>query len=243
MQSETGDREVNWVDADDDSSVEVSGDRLLPPTEPEPVATSTLVVVETAFLASAASLIWLINYYFPLGPILRLLFPIPIALIYLRRGQRAAWMGALVSGLLLSVLMGPTRSIQYVIPFGLLGVQLGAIWRRRGSWYFAIATGMLLGTFGVFFRLWLASIVIGENVWIYAINQMTVWIDWAFIQLGILSQPGPVLIQSLVLCIVLLNNLLYMFAVHLVALLIFDRLGNPITRPPHWVQVLFEYDY
>ena len=59
---------------------------------------SPLVMVETAFLASAASLIWLVNFYFPIGPFLRIFFPIPIALIYLRWGARAAWMGALVWG-------------------------------------------------------------------------------------------------------------------------------------------------
>ncbi|NES71958.1 MAG: DUF2232 domain-containing protein, partial [Okeania sp. SIO2D1] len=72
-----------------------------------------IVLVETAFLASTASLIWFINYYFPLGPLLRVFFPVPIALLYLRWGNRAAWMGAAVSGLLLSVLMGPTRSILF----------------------------------------------------------------------------------------------------------------------------------
>src|SRR4028119_2383198 len=46
-----------------------------------------LAMVETAFLASTSSLIWLINYYFPLGPLLRMFFPIPIALVYLRWGK------------------------------------------------------------------------------------------------------------------------------------------------------------
>ncbi|MFO7143989.1 DUF2232 domain-containing protein, partial [Arthrospira sp. PCC 8006] len=44
---------------------------------------SPLVMVETAFLASTASLIWFINYYFPLGPLLRVFFSLPIALLYL----------------------------------------------------------------------------------------------------------------------------------------------------------------
>ncbi len=240
MRSETSDR--NWVDSGDEAKRAPAGDR--PEADDLPVAAAaTLVVVETAFLASAASLIWLINYYFPFGPLLRILFPIPIALVYLRRGGRAAWMSALVSGLLLSVLMGPTRSIMYIVPFGLLGVQLGAIWRRQGSWYFGILTGMLLGSFGFFFRFWLLSVLLGENLWIYAINQVSVWVDWAFIQLGILNQPGPVLIQGLAIGAVLVSNLLYTFTVHLVALLIFDRLGNPIPRPPQWLQVLVEYDY
>ncbi|NJL45855.1 MAG: DUF2232 domain-containing protein, partial [Leptolyngbyaceae cyanobacterium SM2_3_12] len=45
-----------------------------------------LAMVETAFLASTAALIWLVNTYFPPGPILRILFPLPMALVYLRWG-------------------------------------------------------------------------------------------------------------------------------------------------------------
>ncbi|WP_017303188.1 DUF2232 domain-containing protein [Spirulina subsalsa] len=233
--------DVNWVDLDEKK----------PNPPPQPPSSSLinerqsipLEMVETAFLASAASLIWLINYYFPLGPILRIFFPIPLALIYLRWGGRAAGMGVLVSGLLLSVLMGPTRSILYIIPFGLLGVQLGAVWRRQGSWYFSIFTGTILGAFGFLLRFWLLSVFLGENLWVYVVNQMTVWVDWLLLRLGILAQPTPLIIEGVALGAIFLNSLLYLFVVHLVALLVFDRLGNPIPRPPIWVQVLFEYDY
>jgi uncharacterized protein YybS (DUF2232 family) len=115
---------------------------------------STLRMVETAFLASTASLIWFINFYFPLGPVLRVFFPIPIALVYLRWGKRAAWMAAVTSGLLLSVLMGPVRSLLFVMPFAFMGVMLGASWYRRVHWIVSITLGTLLGTLGVFFRLW-----------------------------------------------------------------------------------------
>src|SRR4028119_290436 len=145
-------------------------------TNPEPrreLGEAPLRLVETAFLASTASLIWLVNYYFPLGPFLRVFFPIPIALVYLRWGNRASWMAALVSGLLLSVLMGPTRSVLFVIPFGLMGVQLGAMWRRGTSWLFSISTGTLLGTLGFFFRFWLLSILLGEDLWVYVMSQIT----------------------------------------------------------------------
>ncbi|HEY9861167.1 MAG TPA: hypothetical protein V6D16_16825, partial [Candidatus Obscuribacterales bacterium] len=66
--------------------------------EPHVQTGAPLAMVETAFLASTASLIWLVNYYFPMGPLLRIFFPVPIALVYLRWGHRAAWMSALVSG-------------------------------------------------------------------------------------------------------------------------------------------------
>lgn len=216
--------------------------RSTTPSSPSTYAKKPLVMVETAFLASTASLIWLINYYFPLGPIWRMFFPIPIALVYLRWGNRASWMSALVSGLLLSVLMGPTRSILFFIPFGLMGVQLGALWRRQANWLLSIGIGTIIGTFGLFFRFWLLSLLLGEDLWVYLMTQITELVEWGFIQLGLLQQPDLTLIQAIAVLMIIINNAVYLFVVHLVALLLLDRLGNPIPRPPNWVQVLLDYD-
>ncbi len=205
------------------------------------VSTDTVVMVETAFLASAASLVWLINYYFPLGPVLKIFFPIPIALIYLRRGNRASWMAAIVSSLLLLVLMGPTRSVFFLMPYGFMGVILGACWQRRLSWLFSISLGAVIGSLGLVFRFWLNSILIGENLWIYVITQITQLLDWIFFKLGILAQPDFALIQILAVGSIVVQNLIYLFAVHLVALMLLDRLDNPIPRPPEWVRVLLDY--
>ena len=236
----------NWVDEGDEliSKTQPTSPKMTPsPLNPKSAKIrQTLSMVETAFFASTGSLIWLINYYFPLGPLLRLFFPIPIALLYLRWGSRPAWMGALVSGLLLTVLMGPTRSIVFLIPYGLMGVQLGALWRRGVAWEFSMLTGALLGTFGFFFRFWLFSILLGEDLWQYVINQMTGLAEWLFLRLGILAQPSSVFIQSLAVMLIFVNSIIYLFAVHLVALLVLDKLGNPIPRPPKWVKVILDYE-
>ncbi|NET59639.1 MAG: DUF2232 domain-containing protein [Symploca sp. SIO2E6] len=208
------------------------------PSNPE----APLAMVETAFLASTASLIWLINYYFPLGPLLRIFFPVPIALVYMRWGNRSSWMAALVSGLLLSVLMGPTRSIIFFIPFGLMGVQLGALWKNQASWLLSITIGTVIGSFGVFFKLWLFSILLGEDIWFYAMSQVTELAEWGFIKLGLLIEPSLTMIQAIALVMIVINNIVYTFVVHIVALFMLDRLGNPIPRPPTWVQILLDYE-
>ena len=240
--SDAADRdEVNWVDQEDSKPISTY-------TTPSPknvrqtkVSTDTVVMVETAFLASTASLVWLINYYFPVGPFLKIFFPIPIALIYLRRGNRASWMAAIVSSLLLLVLMGPTRSVFFLMPYGLMGVILGACWQSRLNWSFSIGLGAIIGSLGLIFRFWLNSILIGENLWIYVITQITQLLDWIFFRFGILAQPDFALIQTLAVCSILVQNLVYLFAVHLVALMLLDRLDNPIPRPPEWVRVLLDY--
>lgn len=199
-----------------------------------------IVLVETAFLASTASLLWLLSYYLPGVPVFKVFFPIPIALIYLRWGSRAGWMTALVSGLLLSVLMGPTRSILFVIPYGIMGVQLGACWRRRASWLTSISLGALLDCIGVFFRFWLTSAFIGEDLWMYSMARIHDLAEWIFGQLGILAEPSLLVIQTLAILLILFSNFVYLFVIHLVALLMFERLGNPLPKAPVWVETLLD---
>ncbi len=220
-----------------------SGDRIENQhlASPQLQVDAPLKMVETAFLASTASLVWFINIYFPLG-LLKVFFPIPIALVYLRWNSRAAWMSALTSGLLLLVLVGPTRSLLFVIPYALMGVLLGSTWKRHVPWIVSISLATLLGTIGVFFRLWLLSVLSGEDLWIYLINQVTNLLEWLFVNLGILTTPNPFLIQIGAILLMLLNNFIYLFVVHIAAWLLLDRLGNPIPRPPEWVQVLMDYE-
>lgn len=210
--------------------------------QPQIKAVAPLRMVETAFLASTASLIWFINFYFPLGPLLRIFFPIPIALVYLRWGSRAAWMSALVSGLLLSILMGPPRSLLFIIPYGLMGVLLGVVWRRQSPWIVSISLGTLLGTLGFFFRFWLMSVISGQDLWVYLITQVTELAEWGFTRLGLLTQPSVLIIELIAIALVALSNVIYLFTVHLAAWILLDRLGNPIPRPPNWVEVLMDYE-
>lgn len=240
------------VDAAEMAQVEAYLDYQPQAPSPKAAARSSgvgpVALVETAFLASTTSLIWLVNAYFPPGPLLRIVFPLPIALLYLRWGARAAWMGTLVSGLLLAVLMGPPRSLLFLMPYGVLGVQLGWLWRRRASWYISIGLGALLSTLGFFTRLWLLSLMLGEDLWVYSINQATQiinWgierlINWGLLDWGSLGQINPVLVQGVALAMVLVSSVVYLFTVHLSAWWLLERLGEKMPLPPSWVQRLLE---
>lgn len=217
-------------------------------SEPVKIIAPPLKMVETAFLASTASLLWLVSYYLSIGPWMRILFPLPIALVYLRWGHRAAWMAAVVCGLLLSVLMGPYLSLLFCIPYGVLGVQLGAMWRRGSPWLPSIFTGTLISTLGFFMRLALLSVFLGEDLWNYLTNRITdliQWfltklVDWGFLGLEALGQTDLTTVQLVTVGVVLLSDFIYLFTVHLAGWLLLERLGNPIPDPPRWVQVIME---
>jgi uncharacterized protein YybS (DUF2232 family) len=74
------------------------------------------------------------------------------------------------------------------------------------------------------------------------INYVTDITEWIFLMLGLLTSPSVFLIQLGAIALIVFNNFIYLFVVHLAAWLLLDRLGNPISRPPHWVQVLMDYE-
>lgn len=195
-------------------------------------------MVETAFLASTTAMLFLINFYFPLGPFLRMFFPIPIALAYLRWGKRAAWMSTIVTALLLSVLMGPIRSIQYIFPHGLVGVLLGYLWRHKVPWGISLSFATIVGALGTAFQILFLSLLVSENLWNYATVQMTGFVSWLMQLFGSLDQPELSVIQALAVGGIVFSNLMYQLLVHLVAWILLDRLGNPIPSPPKWLESL-----
>ena len=127
-----------------------------------------------------------------------------------------------------------------MIPYGLMGVQLGACWRRRTGWLTSISLGALVDCLGVFFRFWLTSVLLGEDLWIYLMVRIRDFTEWLLVQVGILAEPSLPAIQILAIGLILLSNFIYVFVVHLVALLMFERLGNPIPKAPAWVDTLLE---
>lgn len=195
-------------------------------------------MVETAFLASTTAMLFLINYYFPLGPLLRMLFPLPTALAYLRWNGRAAWMAMIVTALLLAILMGPTRSIQYIIPHGLVGVTLGYLWKRDFPWSGSLSIATIIGSLGTAFQFAFLSVLLGENLWTYSIVQITGFLNWLMQLFGSLEQPDFAAIQTFAIAAIIFSNFAYQLLVHLVAWIVLDRLGNPIPAPPKWIESL-----
>jgi uncharacterized protein YybS (DUF2232 family) len=207
---------------------------------PDPRIAKAQVMVESAFLATTTALIWLVNTYIPLGPLLRMFFPLPIALAYLRWGKRAAWMTAIVTTLLLSVLLGPFRSIQFFLPYALLGASMGGFWRRGISWTISLGWGILLCTVGLLFQVMLLSLLLSTNLWRYLTFQVLGILDWILVQLNLLVEPAEWVVQLSAIGLIVVNAALYLLLVHLVASVLFERLGKPIPEPPGWLKILLD---
>ena len=200
-------------------------------------------LTDTAYLAAATALLWVGLYYLPVGGALfRLALPLPLALLQLRHNRRCAVEGVTVSALLLVALMGPIRGPLVLFPYTLLALWLGWCWTQQLSWWISWSVGVVIGATGFLVRVAVVSVLLGENLWVVittAASQLLERIS-GLLQLG----GGPELwqVQLLALGLVLLQNVIYVLALHAVALWIFPRLRSPITPPPAVLRPLLALD-
>ncbi|MEN9861512.1 MAG: DUF2232 domain-containing protein [Vulcanococcus sp.] len=200
-------------------------------------------LTDTAYLAAATALLWVGLYYLPVGGALfRLALPLPLALLQLRHNRRCAVEGVTVSALLLVALMGPIRGPLVLFPYTLLALWLGWCWTQKLSWWISWSVGVLIGALGFLVRVAVVSVLLGENLWVVITTAAAQLLERlsGLLQLG----GGPELwqVQLLALGLVLIQNVIYVLALHAVALWIFPRLRSPITPPPAVLRPLLALD-
>ena len=185
-----------------------------------------LRVMETSYLAATASLLWLALYYLPVGgSLFRLALPLPLALLLLRRGWKAGVEGVVLAVLLLVALMGPVRGPLILFPYGLLSLWLGWCWLRRLSWWLSWGVGTLIGAAGFLVRVVALSLLVGENLWVVItragdnmlnglIGTLNSLLTTLQLPLRITLAPDLDQVQLMALGLVLLQQLIYVLALH-----------------------------
>ncbi|NQV10908.1 MAG: DUF2232 domain-containing protein [Cyanobacteria bacterium] len=202
-----------------------------------------LKLVETAYLAAATALLWAGLYYLPVGGALfRLALPLPLALLQLRQGWRCGWEGTVVAALLLVALMGPIRGPLVLFPYGLLALWLGWGWSQSRSWWLTWGVGLLIGSAGFLVRVAVLSLLLGENLWVLITAAAAALLERlsGVLQLGV--APDLQQVQIMAVLLVLIQNLIYVLALHAVAYWIFPRLQAPISEPPPQLRALVSLD-
>jgi len=213
-----------------------------------------LRVMETSYLAATAGLLWLALYYLPVGgSLFRLALPLPLALLLLRRGWRAGVEGVVLTVLLLVALMGPVRGPLILFPYGLLSLWLGWCWLRQLSWWLSWGVGTLIGAAGFLVRLVALSLLVGENLWVVItragdnmlnglIGTLNSLLTTLQLPLRITLAPDLDQVQLMALGLVLLQQLIYVLALHALAYWIFPRLQAPVPSPPKALEGLVALD-
>ena len=193
-----------------------------------------LDLIEPSYLASLASLLWIALYYLPVGgALLRLILPLPISLLQLRRGTKVALNGIFVQILLLIILMGPIRGPLFLFPYGTLSFWLGWCWLKNKSWWFSLFSGILIGASGFLIRVFALSILVGENLWILVTRASYGLIQKFASIIDISWTPSVTFIQLVAIFLVIFQEFVYVLTIHIIAYAVFPRLKSSIPQPPN----------
>ncbi|MCP9827552.1 MAG: DUF2232 domain-containing protein [Cyanobium sp.] len=215
----------------------------MPPSPHRLSRRQALQLVETAYMAAATALLWAGLYYLPVGGALfRLALPLPIALLLLRQGWRCGWEGMVVASLLLVALMGPIRGPLVLFPYGALALWLGWGWRSNWSWWLTWGVGLVIGAGGFLVRVTVLSVLVGENLWVLITAAAAGLLERISALLNLGGGPDLLQVQALALGLVVVQNLIYVLALHAVAYWIFPRLQAPIPEPPEALRALVALD-
>ena len=192
-----------------------------------------LDLIEPSYLASLASLLWIALYYLPIGgALLRLILPLPISLLQLRRGTKVALDGIFVQILLLIILMGPIRGPLFLFPYGTLSFWLGWCWLKNKSWWYSLFSGILIGASGFLIRVFALSILVGENLWILVTRASYGLIQKFASIIDISWTPSVTFIQLVAIFLVIFQEFVYVLTIHIIAYAVFPRLKSSIPEPP-----------
>ena len=198
-------------------------------------------IVETSYLASLSSLLWVALYYLPIGgALLRLILPLPIILLHLRRGTKIAIEGLIIQFLLLFIIMGPVRGTLFLFPYGTLAFWLGWCWFKKKSWRISFTVGVVLGTLGFFLRVVALSTLVGDNLWILITKASYGIIDKFIELLNLPFSPSIIIIQLVAILLIVFQEMVYVLTVHIVAYCLFPRLKSKIPEPPPILNNLFD---
>ena len=203
--------------------------------------TEALNIIETSYLASLSSLLWVALYYLPIGgALLRLILPLPIILLHLRRGTKVALEGLIIQFLLLFIIMGPVRGTLFLFPYGILAFWLGWCWFKEKNWGLSFTIGAALGTVGFFLRVVALSTLVGDNLWVIIIRASYGLID-KFVDLFNLSfSPSIRIIQLVAILLVIFQEIVYVITIHFLAYSLFPRLKETIPDPPKILNSLID---
>tara|TARA_B100000965_G_scaffold112257_1_gene92676 strand:- start:1591 stop:2229 length:639 start_codon:yes stop_codon:yes gene_type:complete len=192
-----------------------------------------LNIIEPSYLASLSSLLWIALYYLPVGgALLRLILPLPLILLHLRRGTKIALDGIIIQILLLMILMGPVRGPLFLFPYGILAFWLGWCWLKSKSWWFSWILGIIIGAMGFSIRVLALSTLVGENLWLIITRASYSLIEKLIVFFHISSSPSLLTIQIVAILLIIFQEIVYVFTIHVISYSIFPRLKSRIPDPP-----------
>lgn len=204
---------------------------------------TTRQLVESALLTAITVILILIGYYIPIFYFIGLfIYPLPLALIYIRSGRKYSIMSLVVSAVIIGITINPVSAVSITGLSGLLGIALGYSIKSKKSLSITIGIMAAVTFISTVTLIKLSTIIIGQDVLTQTINELTRSMDLVrdfYINMGMPKDqvemalkafPTPEVIKILIPAMMVMHGIITAFITYLMAQKIFGKFGYNLDK-------------
>ncbi|XP_021293187.1 uncharacterized protein LOC110423324 [Herrania umbratica] len=197
----------------------------------------TLRLVECSMFAAVTGLVYFLSNSLSIENYFGCFFSLPIVISSIRWGVACGRKQLVATVMLLFVLSGPVKAINYLLTHGILGFTMGALWRLGANWSVSICLCTIARSMGAMGYVFTTSFLIRENILALITINIHASLSYVFAAIGINVVPSMNFIYSLFGILVLLNSASFVFLLHLLYSVFLTRMGMKASlRLPRWLE-------
>lgn len=167
----------SWENEKPQAKASAGGEEAAQETFTLPSYSATRALTEGALLAVLAAILGIASLYLPIGGILlMLIWPLPLALVVLRHGLPTGFLSTVVTGVLLSLFMGPAQGLLMLVNMAGVGLCFGYCFRKQIPAAKTLFIGTLIAAVSVALAIFLSTWVSGIS-WGDFMTQSTAMLD------------------------------------------------------------------
>ncbi|KAK6242537.1 hypothetical protein QUC31_013771 [Theobroma cacao] len=197
----------------------------------------TLRLVECSMFAAVTGLVYFLSNSLSIENYFGCFFSLPIVISSIRWGVACGRKQLVATVMLLFVLSGPVKALNYLLTHGILGFTMGALWRLGANWSVSIFLCTIARSMGAMGYVFTTSFLIRENILALITINIHASLSYIFAAIGINVVPSMNFIYSLFGILVLLNSASFVFLLHLLYSVFLTRMGMKASlRLPGWLE-------
>ncbi len=109
-------------------------------------------------------------------------------------------------------------------------------WQKGLNWWLSWFVGVSIGTAGFLIRVFVLSVLVGENLWVILTRAAAGLIEKGIDIFNLSFTPDMRQIQIVALCLIITQEIVYVLCLHALAYWIFPRLKSFIPEPPVFLE-------
>ncbi|XVF43369.1 hypothetical protein PTKIN_Ptkin02bG0034800 [Pterospermum kingtungense] len=157
----------------------------------------TLRLVECSMFAAVTGLIYFLSNSLAIENYFGCFFSLPIVISSIRWGVACGRKQLVATVMLLFVLSGPVKALNYLLTHGILGFTMGALWRLGADWSVSIPLCTIARAIGLVGYVLTTSFLIRENILALITINIHASLTYIFAAVGINLIPSMNFIYSL----------------------------------------------